>query len=39
KLDRKALPAPDQLALVSREHEAPRGATEQVIADIWQDLL
>ncbi|WP_212739132.1 non-ribosomal peptide synthetase, partial [Pseudomonas viridiflava] len=39
KLDRKALPAPDQLALVSREYEAPQGATEQIIADIWQDLL
>ncbi|MCF5758189.1 non-ribosomal peptide synthetase, partial [Pseudomonas syringae] len=39
KLDRKALPAPDQLALVSREYEAPQGATEQVIANIWQDLL
>ncbi|EGH35885.1 Peptide synthetase XpsB, partial [Pseudomonas syringae pv. japonica str. M301072] len=36
---RKALPAPDQLALVSREYEAPQGATEQVIANIWQDLL
>ncbi|MEQ4341680.1 amino acid adenylation domain-containing protein, partial [Pseudomonas syringae] len=39
KLDRKALPAPDQLALVSREYEAPQSATEQVIANIWQDLL
>ncbi|WP_032620427.1 AMP-binding enzyme, partial [Pseudomonas syringae] len=39
KLDRKALPAPDQLALVSREYEAPQGATEQIIANIWQDLL
>jgi acyl carrier protein len=39
KLDRRALPAPDQSALVTREYVAPIGATEQVLAEIWQDLL
>ncbi|WP_309475907.1 non-ribosomal peptide synthase/polyketide synthase [Pseudomonas sp. B21-028] len=39
KLDRKALPAPDQWALVSREYQAPQGATERAIAEIWQELL
>ncbi|MCF5710655.1 amino acid adenylation domain-containing protein, partial [Pseudomonas syringae] len=39
KLDRKTLPAPDQLALVSREYQRPQGVTERSIAEIWQDLL
>uniref|UniRef100_UPI00068B5399 non-ribosomal peptide synthetase n=1 Tax=Andreprevotia chitinilytica TaxID=396808 RepID=UPI00068B5399 len=39
KLDRKALPAPDQTAVISRAYEAPRGEVEQTIAAIWQDLL
>ncbi|MEQ4341334.1 amino acid adenylation domain-containing protein, partial [Pseudomonas syringae] len=39
KLDRKALPAPDQSSVISREYQAPQGATEQAIAEIWQDLL
>ncbi|MCE0464978.1 non-ribosomal peptide synthetase, partial [Pseudomonas uvaldensis] len=39
KLDRKALPVPDQSAVVSREYEAPQGEVETVIAAIWQDLL
>jgi amino acid adenylation domain-containing protein len=39
KLDRRALPAPDQSALVTREYVAPIGATEQALAEIWQDLL
>jgi acyl-CoA synthetase (AMP-forming)/AMP-acid ligase II len=39
KLDRKALPAPDQDALVSREYEAPVGDIETTIAAIWQELL
>jgi len=39
KLDRKALPAPDQSALVMQQYEAPQGAVEQAIAAIWQDLL
>ncbi|PBP51158.1 condensation domain-containing protein, partial [Pseudomonas syringae] len=39
KLDRKALPAPDGDALISRGYEAPQGEIEEVIAVIWQDLL
>src|SRR5450830_1993393 len=39
KLDRKALPAPDGGALVSRGYEAPQGETETLIAEIWQSLL
>ncbi|WP_123417576.1 non-ribosomal peptide synthase/polyketide synthase, partial [Pseudomonas brassicacearum] len=39
KLDRKALPAPDQSAVISREYEAPQGEVETTIARIWQDLL
>ncbi|WP_374015232.1 amino acid adenylation domain-containing protein [Massilia sp. BJB1822] len=39
KLDRKALPAPDRDALVSREYEAPHGELEQALASIWQELL
>jgi amino acid adenylation domain-containing protein len=39
KLDRKALPAPDGAALMSRVFEPPEGEAEQAIARIWQDLL
>ncbi|MEN4957725.1 syringomycin E biosynthesis non-ribosomal peptide synthetase SyrE, partial [Pseudomonas syringae] len=39
KLDRKALPAPDADALISRGYEAPQGETETQIVAIWQDLL
>ncbi|MDQ1919132.1 non-ribosomal peptide synthetase [Massilia pseudoviolaceinigra] len=39
KLDRKALPAPDQSAVVSRAYEAPEGEIEIAIANIWQELL
>ncbi|MCV4265804.1 non-ribosomal peptide synthetase, partial [Pseudomonas capsici] len=39
KLDRKALPAPDQSALASRAYEAPQGEVEEVIAQLWQELL
>ncbi len=39
KLDRKALPAPDQGAFVARPYEAPVGAIETQIADIWLELL
>ncbi|WP_141251799.1 AMP-binding enzyme, partial [Pseudomonas syringae] len=39
KLDRNALPAPDLSSVISREYQAPQGATERAIADIWQDLL
>ncbi|KRP58564.1 non-ribosomal peptide synthetase [Pseudomonas trivialis] len=39
KLDRKALPAPDHAALLSRGYEAPQGEVEAVLAQIWQDVL
>ena len=39
KLDRRALPAPDQSAVVTRAYEAPRGSVEIAIAHIWQDVL
>ncbi|KPY62990.1 Syringopeptin synthetase A, partial [Pseudomonas syringae pv. solidagae] len=39
KLDRKALPAPEAGALISRGYEAPQGETETQIAAIWQELL
>nr|WP_318654561.1 non-ribosomal peptide synthetase [Pseudomonas sp. MWU13-2100] len=39
KLDRKALPAPDGAALISREYEAPQGEVENVLAQLWAELL
>lgn len=39
KLDRKALPAPDQEALAHREYEAPIGDVETLLAQLWQELL
>jgi amino acid adenylation domain-containing protein len=39
KLDRKALPAPDADSFATREYEAPVGATEQVVAEIWAEIL
>jgi amino acid adenylation domain-containing protein len=39
KLDRRALPTPDQAALVSHSYEAPQGEAESIMAAIWQDLL
>ena len=39
KVDRKALPAPDADALVTHAYEAPQGPVEEVLADIWQELL
>ena len=39
KLDRKALPAPDPSALLSRGYEAPQGEVETLLAQIWQDVL
>ncbi|RDD80600.1 thioesterase domain-containing protein, partial [Dyella tabacisoli] len=38
KVDRKALPAPDMVQSEA-EYVAPRTPTEQVIAEIWADLL
>lgn len=39
KLDRRALPAPEADAYVSREYEAPQGEVEEILAGIWQELL
>jgi len=39
KLDRRALPAPDQEAYVSRQYEAPRDEIEEILAGVWQELL
>jgi amino acid adenylation domain-containing protein len=39
KVDRKALPAPERTAYLSREYEAPRGEAERTIARIWSELL
>ena len=39
KLDRKALPAPDQTALAVREYRAPQGEAEIAVARVWCDLL
>jgi amino acid adenylation domain-containing protein/thioester reductase-like protein len=39
KLDRKALPAPELGAYVSRQYETPQGEVEEVLAGIWQSLL
>jgi amino acid adenylation domain-containing protein len=39
KLDRAALQAPDQEAVVARAYEAPRGETEAALAEAWQALL
>ncbi len=39
KLDRKALPAPDLEAVISRGYEAPQGDIEIALAQLWQELL
>ncbi|HET8775596.1 MAG TPA: amino acid adenylation domain-containing protein [Thermoanaerobaculia bacterium] len=39
KVDRKALPAPEASAVVSREYEAPQGDVETAVAAVWQELL
>ncbi|BBG30329.1 non-ribosomal peptide synthetase modules [Zymobacter palmae] len=39
KLDERALPAPDASALVTQAYEAPQGAIEETLAEIWQTLL
>jgi amino acid adenylation domain-containing protein len=39
KLDRKALPAPDENAYARREYEAPQGNNETTLARIWAELL
>lgn len=39
KVDRKALPEPDDSALAHHEYQAPKGALEQQLATIWCELL
>jgi acyl carrier protein len=39
KLDRRALPAPELGAYVTRQYEAPQGEMEEMLAGIWQSLL
>ncbi|KAF9344738.1 hypothetical protein BGX34_005377, partial [Mortierella sp. NVP85] len=39
KLDRKALPAPDNSAFARQDYEAPQGETEMTVAEIWAELL
>ncbi|MCP3478013.1 non-ribosomal peptide synthase/polyketide synthase (plasmid) [Bradyrhizobium sp. CCGUVB1N3] len=39
KLDRKALPAPEDDAYARRTYEAPRGEIETALAQIWAELL
>ncbi|HEY4047072.1 MAG TPA: thioesterase domain-containing protein, partial [Acidobacteriaceae bacterium] len=39
KLDRRALPAPDDDAYAQREYEAPQGVVEETLARIWCELL
>ncbi|KTC25873.1 hypothetical protein AO391_06610 [Pseudomonas marginalis ICMP 9505] len=39
KLDRKALPAPDQSAVASRNYEAPQGRIERSLALVWAQVL
>jgi amino acid adenylation domain-containing protein len=39
KLDRKALPAPDDAAYAARSYEAPAGEVETRLARIWAELL
>ena len=39
KLDRAALPDPDERAVLSRAYQAPEGELETRLADLWCDLL
>lgn len=39
KLDRKALPAPDDSTVINRRYQAAQGQTEILIAKLWQELL
>ncbi|MCC4605961.1 non-ribosomal peptide synthetase [Xanthomonas campestris] len=39
KLDRKALPAPQTDDYAHQRYEAPQGAVEQTLAEIWQAVL
>ncbi|MFS4521644.1 amino acid adenylation domain-containing protein, partial [Erwinia amylovora] len=39
KLDRRALPVPDDDAFARADFEAPQGDTEQLLANLWSELL
>ncbi|PYC16922.1 non-ribosomal peptide synthetase, partial [Pseudomonas mosselii] len=39
KIDRKALPAPDRVVSTASHDTAPRSEFEQVLVDVWSDLL
>ncbi|HEU4561765.1 MAG TPA: alpha/beta fold hydrolase, partial [Longimicrobium sp.] len=39
KVDRKALPAPEDQAYVAGEYAAPVGETEEALAEIWAEVL
>ncbi|RBL91356.1 non-ribosomal peptide synthase/polyketide synthase [Chitinophaga flava] len=39
KVDKKALPAVDVHELLTEDYVAPRNEREQILADIWQELL
>ncbi|KAG9574866.1 hypothetical protein KCV01_g18054, partial [Aureobasidium melanogenum] len=39
KLDRRALPAPDDTAYARGRYEAPQGEVEETLARIWRELL
>nr|WP_271565816.1 amino acid adenylation domain-containing protein [Bradyrhizobium sp. CCBAU 11386] len=39
KLDRKALPAPEDAAYARRTYEPPRGEIETALAELWAELL
>ncbi len=39
KLDRRALPDPDPVALASQTYEAPQGAVEVAMAELWAQVL
>ena len=39
KVDRRALPAPDQLRQTEKAYVAPRNAAEKMISQIWQNVL
>src|SRR5690606_23290905 len=39
KLDRGALPVPDDTHVEKQEYVPPRDATEQALTEIWQDVL
>ncbi|MFJ2510968.1 amino acid adenylation domain-containing protein [Streptomyces griseoviridis] len=39
KVDRRALPAPDHALATGAEYQAPATPTEELIAEVWQELL